>query len=73
MKTKLSRIAALLATVAVLPLVQGCYGDKVNVAAAWVPELGGIIVGTGAGATTTASGGGTTTGSGASGGGGYIP
>ena len=75
MKTKLSRIALLLATVLILPFVQGCYGDKVNVAAAWVPELQGIVVV--AGGNGTAAGGGSGT-SGApaipgGGGGNYIP
>jgi len=63
MKTKLVKTALLLATLALLPLVQGCYGDKVNVAAAWVPaDLQGVVV--------VASGG---TSTGGSSGGGYIP
>ena len=57
-------MALLLATLAMQPLVQGCYGDKVNVAAAWVPaDLQGIVV--------VSSGG--NTGAGSSSSTGYLP
>ena len=65
MKTKLVRLALLLATLAALPLVQGCY-DHNNIGNAWVPaDLQGIFV---------VAGGGTAAAGGSSGsGGGYIP
>jgi hypothetical protein len=76
MKTKLSRIVVLLATLAVLPLVQGCYGDKVNIAAAWVPaDLQGVVIVAGGGSTAASTGGGAGSPAipGGAGGGNYIP
>ena len=57
MKTRLAKTVLLLATLALLPLVEGCYGDKVNVAAAWVPaDLQGIVVVSGSGTAAGGSG-----------------
>ena len=59
MKKKLVRLALLVFTLAMMPLLQGCYDGGVTYAFAWAPATGGIFVtGSGGQATAGTSGGG---------------
>ena len=61
MKKKLVKLALLVFTLAMMPLLQGCYDDdSVSYAFVWTPAVGGIFVaGGGQAATGGSSGGGT--------------
>jgi len=52
MKKKFARLAFLVFTLAMMPLLQGCYDGGVSYAFAWTPATGGIFVAGSSGQTT---------------------
>ena len=65
MKKKFTRLALLIFTLAMMPLLEGCYDDNsISYAFVWTPAIGGIFV---AGNGGQAASGGTVSGGGTSG------